>query len=72
VLRTDTPADALPVDSDVVQTTVDGIDVVDEVEEITPSTSTGLSVDLQPGAYAMICNVSGHYGSGMFASFTVT
>lgn len=71
VLRTDTPADALPVDSGVVQTTADGIEIVDEVEEITPSTDTSLSVDLEPGVYALICNISGHYGSGMFASFTV-
>ena len=49
VLRTDTGADALPVDSGVVQTSADGIEIVDEVEEIAPGTGAGLSVELQPG-----------------------
>ena len=71
VLRTDTSADALPVDSGVVQTSADGIEIVDEVEEIAPGTNVGLTVDLEPGTYAVICNVSGHYEQGMFASVTV-
>jgi uncharacterized cupredoxin-like copper-binding protein len=70
VLRTDTGADALPVDSGVVQTSADGIEIVDEVEEIAPGTSAGLSVELQAGTYVVICNVSGHYEQGMFTSFT--
>ena len=70
VLRTDTGADALPVDSGVVQTSADGIEIVDEVEEIAPGTGASLSVDLPAGTYAVICNVSGHYEQGMFASFT--
>jgi uncharacterized cupredoxin-like copper-binding protein len=70
VLRTDTAADALPVDSGVVRTSTDGIEIVDEVEEIAPGTGASLSVELRTGAYAVICNVSGHYEQGMFASFT--
>jgi iron uptake system component EfeO len=71
VLRTDTPADVLPVDSGVVQTTAEGIEIIDEVEEIAPGTSAGLVVDLEAGSYAIICNVSDHYESGMYATFTV-
>ena len=70
VLRTDTGADALPVDSGVVQTSADGIEIVDEAEEIAPGTSVGLSVELQAGTYAVICNVAGHYEQGMFTTFT--
>jgi uncharacterized cupredoxin-like copper-binding protein len=70
VLRTDTAADALPVDSGVVRTSTDGIEIVDEVEEIAPGTGASLSVELRAGTYAVICNVSGHYEQGMFASFT--
>lgn len=70
VLRTDTGADALPVDSGVVQTSADGIEIVDEVEEIAPGTGASLSVELPAGTYAVICNVSGHYEQGMFTSFT--
>jgi uncharacterized cupredoxin-like copper-binding protein len=72
VLRTDTPADQLPVDSDVVQTSAEGIEIVDEIEEIAPGTDAQLSVDLDAGSYAIICNVAGHYDSGMFTSFTAT
>lgn len=72
VLRTDTPADALPVESSVVQTTAEGIEIVDEIEQITPSTDAGLSVALDPATYAVICNIAGHYEAGMYTSFTVT
>ena len=70
MLRTDTDADALPVDSGVVQTSADGIEIVDEVEEIAPGTGAALSVELQAGTYAVVCNVAGHYEQGMFTSFT--
>ena len=71
VLRTETAADALPVDSGVVQTSADGIEIVDEVEEISPGTDAQLAVDLEAGSYAIICNVSGHYEAGMFTSLDV-
>jgi len=70
VLRTDTGADALPVESGVVLTSADGIEIVDEVEEIAPGTGAALSVELQAGTYAVVCNVAGHYEQGMFTSFT--
>jgi iron uptake system component EfeO len=71
VLRTETPADVLPVDSGIVQTTANGIEIVDEVEEIAPGTGADLVVQLEAGSYAVICNVSDHYESGMYAAFTV-
>jgi iron uptake system component EfeO len=72
VLRTDTPADQLPVDSDVVQTSADGLEIVDEVEEIAPGTDAQLSVDLDAGSHVIICHVAGHYDAGMFTSFDAT
>jgi uncharacterized cupredoxin-like copper-binding protein len=71
VLRTDAPADALAVDSGLVQTSADGIEIVDEVEEVAPGAGMQLSVDLDPGSYAIICNLPGHYEAGMFTSFEV-
>jgi hypothetical protein len=71
VLRTEISADALPVQSGVVQTSAEGIEIVDEVEEIAPGTTTALSVDLAPGAYVVICNVPSHYDAGMSAPFSV-
>jgi uncharacterized cupredoxin-like copper-binding protein len=70
VIRTDLAADALPVSGPTVTET--DLDLVDEVEDIAPGVGTSLSVDLQPGAYVVICNVEGHYGAGMRASLTVT
>ena len=71
VLRTDIAADALPVDSGVAQTSADGVEIVDEVEEIAPGTSAELAVELDTGAYVIICNVAGHYDAGMAAAFAV-
>ena len=45
--------------------------LIDELEEIAPGTSGSLTLDLQPGTYAVICNLPAHYEQGMHASFTV-
>jgi uncharacterized cupredoxin-like copper-binding protein len=72
VLRTEIAADALPVESGVVQTSAEGIEIVDEVEEIAPGSTAALSVDLAPGAYVVICNIPTHYDAGMFAPFAAS
>ena len=70
VVRTDLPADQLPLnaDGDVDEDQIDG---VDEVEDITPGQSQDLTVNLTPGHYALICNLPDHYGQGMHIDFTV-
>jgi uncharacterized cupredoxin-like copper-binding protein len=70
VLKTDLAEDALPVDGSTV--TEEGLDLVDEVEDIAPGLGTSLTVDLEPGSYVVICNIEGHYGAGMHAALTVT
>ncbi len=42
-----------------------------EVSELDPGKSGSLTVDLKPGKYLLICNVPGHYASGMWTEFTV-
>ena len=56
----------------------DKLDIVDEIEEFAPRSSASLSVDLTPGKYMLICNITGedkqigsHYKKGMVAAFTV-
>lgn len=71
LIDTDIAADSFEVESGVAATTADGGVIVDEVEEVAPGTNTGLTVDLEPGTYALVCNIAGHYESGMFTSFTV-
>ncbi len=63
-------ANALPLDGDVARAD-EMLEVVDEVEDIAPGTSAGLSLDLEPGTYAVMCNLPGHYANGMHATFTV-
>jgi uncharacterized cupredoxin-like copper-binding protein len=47
------------------------LEVIDEVEDIAPGTSADLSLTLDPGTYAVICNLPGHYANGMHATFAV-
>jgi uncharacterized cupredoxin-like copper-binding protein len=62
-------ASALPVEDDVADTA--GLTLVDEVEDVTVGATPTLSVDLQPGTYAVICNLPEHYQQGMHAVLTV-
>ena len=43
-----------------------------EVSELEPGKSGALTVSLKPGLYLLICNVPGHYATGMWTTFTVT
>lgn len=49
----------------------DGLNVVDEQEDIAPSTTGVLETNLDAGSYVIICNLPGHYDQGMHAAFTV-
>jgi uncharacterized cupredoxin-like copper-binding protein len=69
VLRTDDAPDALPVENGVIPE--EQIDLVDEAEDIAPGTSTSLDVNLDAGAYVLVCNLPAHFEQGMFAAFTV-
>jgi len=63
-------ANILPVENDVADTDAEGLEVIDEVEDIAPSTSASLKVTLEPGTYALICNLPSHYAQGMHTTFT--
>ena len=69
VIKTDTPADELPVEDSTVSE--DGVEVVDEIEDLEAGATETLDVDLDAGHYVIICNVPGHYSSGMHMDFTV-
>lgn len=70
VFRTDLAQDSLPVDGAIV--TEDDLDLVDEAEDIAPGAVATITVDLEPGAYLVVCNIEGHYTAGMHAALTVT
>ena len=42
-----------------------------EVTDLKPSQTGELKADLKPGAYALLCNIKGHYEAGMWTPFTV-
>ena len=66
-------ADApLPYDYGAGQVVEDQIHVLADSSELKPNESKTLEVDLPPGSYLLVCNVPGHYASGMFVPLTVT
>jgi uncharacterized cupredoxin-like copper-binding protein len=77
IIRTDIPPGELPtVDGKVPE---DEIDLVDEIEPFTPGSSASITVNLGPGNYVLICNITevddgeieSHYQLGMRTAFTV-
>ena len=76
IIRTDLAPDALPTGEDgSVEEGGEGMEVVDEIEDIPVGESQDLTVALDAGSYVLICNIveSGevHYTSGMRTAFTV-
>jgi uncharacterized cupredoxin-like copper-binding protein len=69
VIKTDLPSDKLPVDGASAKAKEDG--KVGEIKSIPAAKSASVTVDLQPGKYAFICNIAGHYQLGMHTGFSV-
>lgn len=67
VLRTDRDPDDLPVKDAEVQ--VRALTLVGKTPRIPAGESRVLTANLRPGPYVLICNVPGHYLSGMRAGF---
>lgn len=80
VFKTDLAPDQLPTTTaDNGATIVDeegqGVEAIDEKEDIPVGSSTTLKVNLAPGKYVLICNIEtdgGHYEQGMHVGFTVS
>jgi uncharacterized cupredoxin-like copper-binding protein len=45
---------------------------VGEVSDVAPGQTKSNTIDLKPGHYALICNIPGHYMSGMHADLTAS
>jgi uncharacterized cupredoxin-like copper-binding protein len=81
VIKTDLGPTDLPVDKDgAVLEDGEGLEVIDEIEDIPVGDSPTLNVDLDAGSYVLICNIlqeepdgtlEAHYSEGMRAGFTV-
>jgi uncharacterized cupredoxin-like copper-binding protein len=69
VLKTDLPADKIPIDSASAKAREDG--KVGEIASIPAGKSASVTIDLVPGKYVFICNIASHYQLGMHTGFTV-
>lgn len=74
VFKTDLAEDALPeasaeaaVDEEATELEAEG-----EVEDVEVGGTKSFTATLEPGDYVGICNIVGHYGSGMRIHFTVS
>lgn len=73
VIQTDLDVAELPTDENgAVDEAGEGMEVIDEIEDIPVGESQQLTVTLEPGSYALVCNILAHYQMGMRTSFTVT
>ena len=70
IVQTDDAPDALPTKNGTVDE--ENLTVVDEQEDIAPSTTATLTTNLDAGSYVIICNIPGHYEAGMHTAFTVS
>jgi uncharacterized cupredoxin-like copper-binding protein len=78
VVRTDLEPGDLPTDEHgAFDESGDGVELVDEVEDIAVGDTVELTVDLEAGSYVLLCNVfdeasgTAHYSEGMRTAFTV-
>lgn len=79
VFMTDLDVEALPTDdTGAVDEEAEGIAVIGEVEDVAVGDSAELTVTLEPGSYALVCNIysededEAHYQMGMRTAFTAT
>jgi uncharacterized cupredoxin-like copper-binding protein len=73
IFKTDLAEDALPLGDDGnVNEEGEGITHITEQENIDSGSTVKLNTNLKAGTYVLICNISGHYKSGMHTSFSVT
>jgi uncharacterized cupredoxin-like copper-binding protein len=78
VIATDLAVTELPtVEDGSVDETGEGLEVIGEIEDIPVDETQSVTLDLEAGSYALICNIydadedEAHYQEGMRTSFTV-
>ncbi len=73
IFKSDLAPDALPTNEDGdVDEEGEGVELVDEAEDIAAGSEAELTVTLDAGNYVFICNLPGHYRQGMHSGFTVS
>jgi uncharacterized cupredoxin-like copper-binding protein len=72
LVRSDLPADGLPISSDGLSADEDKIDHVGEISQVDTLTTQDLVLHLAPGRYIFFCNLEGHYLGGMHGVLEVS
>lgn len=73
VVKTDVAPGALEIGDDARFSEADpAVTAVAEIPEWGPGQQKSLVVDLDPGAYQLVCNIAGHYRQGMWVGLTVS
>ena len=72
VVRTNLPADGLPLGPDGLSVNEDWLDGVGELNEVPAGTVGTLPLHLAPGRYVFFCNLDGQYLGGMHAVLEVS
>ncbi len=72
IIQTDSPADELPTDEMTGRVKEEAVTIIAAAEDIPPSNSRNVTVNLAAGHYVIVCNLPGHYQQGMRVDFNVT
>ena len=72
VVAVDEPNAPLPYDYAQARVAEDQVRILGETPELPPNASSSLDLTLPAGSYLLICNIAGHYASGMAVPLTVT
>jgi caa(3)-type oxidase subunit IV len=72
LIQSDQPADQLPTDDTTGRVKEDAVTIITSAEDIPPSQSRNVTVNLAAGHYVIVCNLPGHYEQGMRVDFNVT
>jgi len=71
LVRSDLPADDLPIAADGLSVDEDRLHPVGEIGEVETGTTETLALHLAPGRYVFFCNLEGHYLGGMHGAIEV-
>ena len=71
IVKTDIENGKIPLVDGRFEEPSEGVEVIDEIEEFPGGETKELSVTLSSGNYQLVCNLPGHYSSGMHVGFVV-
>ena len=71
VVRTDYPDGRIPLDGNKFDEKAPGVSSPGEISEYKMDTTGETVINLEPGRYQLVCNISSHYHNGMHIPFEV-